>query len=380
MRIGYLHLGDETDGVCRYGRLLADEARRRAGIEVREARTVLRGDVREDRARLEDALRQLTGVDVIHLQYNQRVWGGAQSELAHLNLALHQPPGPVVVTLHDVYPDDPWAPFKKGAVRRLKTRLRRWLRHVRTRAPHRQALGALLHGAAIVLVCSEHERAGLRSLARSGKVRVVRHFVEERRALPGRVAAKQALGLADRRVVTLLGFVHRRKGYDVLVEAVAKLPDDVFVVFAGAPSPGEEGFAAALLRRAAELGVAARCRMTGFLGEHEQVLHLAATDLAVCPFYFFSASGSLSTWISTRRPVLCHDLPQIAEYREIAPGAFHTFTPHTPEALASVIESILRTDAAEEDPAMARLYEVLRLPRIFDDHLTVYRDAARGVL
>jgi len=118
--------------------------------------------------------------------------------------------------------------------------------------------------------------------------------------------------------------------------------------------------------------------MTGFLREPEQELHLAATDLAVCPFHFFSASGSLSTWISARRPVLCHDLPQIAEYREIVPGAFHTFRPYTPAALAASIRGALATDTGEEDPAMARLYEALRLPRIFDEHLAVYRDATRG--
>jgi glycosyltransferase involved in cell wall biosynthesis len=363
VKLGFLHRGDANDGLRRYGRLLAGEARRRAGLQVVEA----------------DEPDALAGAAVVHLQYNARVWGGGWRQLAALDRALDalaRSGAAVVVTLHDVYPGgDPWAPFRKKRPR-LAQRMKRALATVTERVPGDRALARILRRAAVVLVCSRTERERLAGWRDQDKVRVVRHFVEERGPLPPRVEAKRAIDLAGGRVLTLLGFVHPRKGYQLAVEALPLLPDDVTLVCAGAPSPGNEMFASDLARAGA-----GRCIVTGWLDAEEQELHLAATDLALCPFRFFSASGSLSTWISAHRPVLAHALPQIAEYRELEPDAFVTFEPYTAEALAAAANAALTAPGAasarsEDDPGMARLHQRLALPRIFDEHLAVYRDAA----
>ena len=72
MRIGYVHAGSPQHGVCRYGRILAEEARRRADLEVIETELTVTGRGSEDMAGVEEAARRLSGVDLIHLQYNHQ--------------------------------------------------------------------------------------------------------------------------------------------------------------------------------------------------------------------------------------------------------------------------------------------------------------------
>jgi hypothetical protein len=97
----------------------------------------------------------------------------------------------------------------------------------------------------------------------------------------------------------------------------------------------------------------------------------------VAPFRFFSASGSLSTWISAGRRVLCHDLPQIRHYLEIAPGSLDVFAPYEPEASASAIRQRLEAEPAD-GAAVKALRRRLLLPAVFEQHLELYRARISG--
>ena len=80
-----------------------------------------------------------------------------------------------------------------------------------------------------------------------------------------------------------------------------------------------------------------------------------ASHLAGCPFEMLSASGSLSTGVSLGRPILASDLPQIAEYNRIEPGAIKTFQPYTSEALAAAITHQLSITANQSDILLINL-------------------------
>jgi glycosyltransferase involved in cell wall biosynthesis len=370
LRIGYLHLGEPHHGLHRYGSLLAAEAARRDDLDVVERSLVLSGRD-DDRALLARTAEDFADVDVVHVQHNRDVWGHGAAQGRAVRAFVEACPAPVVATCHDVYPSDPWAPWRKR-----RWRWRRVRRHWRERVPTNRTLRWLLDRCAAVLVCSDEEARRLAGLARRGcAARVIDHFVEDRGPLPDRDAARRALSLSEARVVTLLGYIHPSKGHDVLVDALARLPEDVHAVLAGRASPGNEGFARRLARRAERSGTSARLHLTGWLEEEAQQQVLAATDLAVAPFRFFSASGSLSTWISACVPVLCHDLPQLDRYDAISPGAIRRFAPCEGRALAAAIERTLE-EARTPDPAVARLREALLMPRVFDRHLEVYRECS----
>lgn len=80
---------------------------------------------------------------------------------------------------------------------------------------------------------------------------------------------------ADAAVLLALGRLHVNKGFDVLLRAVAQLPDTVLWLAGAGPE------AAALAELARELGISGRVR---FLGWRDDVAALyAAADLFVCP-------------------------------------------------------------------------------------------------
>ncbi len=404
MKIGYLHIGPPEHGVCRYGRLLAAEAHRRPDLNVIEANLTLTEDRKRNREMLTNAARQLSAAEIIHIQYsyknNKSLWGASWTQLHCLWLFRRHCSCPLIVTLHDVY-DPP--PSLKTALKRVYRRLKRItsptskkttatpseprasesltpakaVRFIRRMySSDALALSWLLNQVQLVFVCSEEEAKRLSVLADGYRTRVVPHFVEKRSLTVSLAEARAALEMDGGRIVTLLGFIHRRKGYQLMVETIPYLPQDVKVIFAGGPSPGNEEFVEDLLALAKAKGVDNRLRVTGYLSEEELERYLVATDLAVCPFKFFSASGSLSTWISAARPILAYDLPQIAKYNKLEPGAIKTFQPYTSVALAQAIRQILTTYGESDDPAVARLRQRLCMSAIFDKHLSHYRYAA----
>jgi glycosyltransferase involved in cell wall biosynthesis len=367
MEVGFIHAGAPEHGVSRYGRLLASAAAQTADVRVRECEVRLDG--RSDQEQLLAAAEQLAAADLVHVQYNSQpkgsVWGPGWRQFRNLRLFGAAVRRPLVVTVHDVYSLKPAWP---SALRRPGREVRR----LAANGPQLAVRYWLQRRAARLLVCSEEER---RHLSRS---RVVPHFVEARPLQGSRDEIRRALALADRRVVTLLGYIHERKGHRLLIEALKQLPDDVVAVFAGAPAPSSNGIVEDLRALADSLGVATRLRITGYLPEQQLEQYLMATDVAVCPFRSLSASGSLSTWISTARPIVATALPQIAEYNAVAPGAIATFHPRSPEALARAVRTVLQDGGEAQSDALRRVRERLLLPAIAGRHVTIYREVANG--
>ena len=353
LTVGYLHLGKAESGVRRYGRIVASTAARRTDLTVVESdaggRDAGVGDLRR-------AARRLTDVDVVHLQWKLADWGGARWALPRLEVVLQACPRPTVVTLHDVYErtsfTQRWLDPAALGIRRLSVRSRS------------------------IVVHAAEERRRLDPLVPPEHVSVVPHFVEQRPPLPDREAAKAQLGLTGRHVITLQGFMTRRKGHRLVIDTLPLLPPDVVVIFAGAPIEGREVRGEELAAYARTLGVVDRTRFTGYVPDEELTTIMAATDVALCPFHEMSASGSVSTWISTGRPIVTSGLPQFREYDNLAPGSMRIVDPLTPETLAKRITATLEQQRLT-DPAVERLRTLLAAPRVVERYLDVYRQAAR---
>jgi glycosyltransferase involved in cell wall biosynthesis len=388
LTIGYVQVGAPHHGVRRRGRLVAAEARRQPGVEIIEAEITLGPDERLNRAAVRAAARRLRAAHVVHIQYNssrtRSVWGRGWRQIAHLWLFQRTCGRPLVATVHDFYPRERASTLLARAPAQLAAALTGKNTTVpepmtpalfasemkRTFGPDAIAVRWLARRATI-LACSHEEERRIRAFAPTAKTAVIPHFVEDRPSLPDSHAAKVALGLNGHRIVTLLGFIHARKGHGLLLEALAQLPPSVVAVFAGGAR--DPRIVEDLLALARSLGVAARLHITGYLPEDKLEQYLAATDLAVCPFYSVAASGSLTSWISAGRPILASDLPLIAEYNAHQPGAIQTFAPLTSHALAAAIRSTLERPAESLSDPVRRLQESLRPAAIIERHLELYR-------
>ncbi len=350
--LGFLHLGRTESGVRRYGQLIADEARGRAGISVREAEA---GRIDESSEQLTQVAAELASSDVVVMQWNRRGWGKNGRSLPRLLRFRRAYKGALVVTMHDV--------FDRAGLRQ---------RHLQ---PDVWSLRWLGRTAERIVVHSQIEVERLRGIIPIDKIRVIPHFVEDRRLSLTPDEARANLGLSDRRIVTLLGFVYGRKGHRYAVDAVPFMPDDAVMVYAGGPVAGRTFVHDLALSRAAELGLGDRFRITGYLDDAAWETWIAATHLAILPFTDLSASGSLSSWISAGKPMLVSDLPGTREYERRVPGALHFFGPPEAWPLGSAISELLAEPLPDPDPGVQRLARELSMERTVDRYLAVAREA-----
>lgn len=361
MRVGYLHLGREGGGVRRYGLIIAEGARTRTDLSVLE---VEGGDRDTDRHRLAAAGRALMASDVVHLQWKPADWGGGLRAWGRLRAFVSACDRPLIVTLHDVW--------DRTSLRRRWLDPDAWALRWLGRAVGRRGGRLVVH--------AEEERRRLAGLVPAERMAVVPHFVEERVAPDETIdaaaeadRARDALGLGGNRVITILGFMVRRKGYRLTIEALRHLPVDVVALFAGGPIAGREARAEELRAYAGQLGVSDRVIITGYVAAERLEQALAATHVALCPFRDMSASGSLSTWISTGRPIVTSDLPQFREYDALEPGALRIFQPLRAETLAEAVKAVLDEGPPLHDVRVAALAERLSTPRVVERYVEAYR-------
>jgi glycosyltransferase involved in cell wall biosynthesis len=359
LRVGYLHVGRARSGVRRYGRILAQAAARRGDLEVVEA------DAGERDASLRDLRRagtRLRRADVVHLQWKLADWGPRSGGLLRTDVFARTCRRPLVVTLHDVFP-------RHGL----------WERRL---SPSALGLRRLASRASLVVVHFDEERRRLDGLVRPDRVTVIPHFVEEPPALPDAGSAKASLRLEGRRVMTLLGYLTKRKGHRLVMESLTRLPEDVIALFVGSVIEGRDHVLAGLRADARDLGVAERVCFAGFVPDAELPLYLAATDVALCPFSDMSASGAVSTWISAGRPIVTSDLPAFREYAALEPDALRIVEGPGPDALAARIAETLETRSSgagvAADQAVQRLAERLATPRIVERYVEAYARALGG--
>jgi hypothetical protein len=350
--LAFLHLGRSESGVRRYGQLIAAEARQREGLLVRE---VDAGRLDEDAGQLRRVAAELGAAQVVIMQWNRRGWGTRGRSLARLARFRRAYRGALLVTLHDIFD-------------------RRGLRE-RVLQPDAWSLRYLGRVADRVVVHSEVEVERLAGFVPATRIVVIPHFVEQRSLPLGPTEARAKLGLSGRRVVTLLGFVYGRKGHRYAVEAVPAMPPEAILVYAGGPVAGRSFVYDLALRKAQELDLGDRFRITGYLSEEELETWMAATDLAIMPFTDLSASGSLSSWIAAAKPMLVSDLPGFREYDRRAPGALHFFGPSEPGPLAAAVSALLGAALPDPDPLVRRLAEELSMARTVDRYLDAAREA-----
>jgi glycosyltransferase involved in cell wall biosynthesis len=351
--LGFLHLGRVESGVRRYGQLIAEEARTREDLGITEVEA---GRVDRSSEQLAEVAAQLSGCDVVLMQWNKRGWGKHGRALPRLMRFRRAYEGALVVTMHDV--------FDRSGFR------------ARYAHPDVWSLRQLGRTADRVVVHSQIEVERLRGIVPVEKMRVIPHFVESRELPMSPTEARARLGIGDRKLVTLLGFVYGRKGHRYAVEAVPYMPDDAMMVYAGGPIEGRTFVYDLARSKAEELGLGDRFHITGYLSEEEMGTWMAATHLAILPFTDLSASGSMSSWISSGKPMLVSDLPGTREYARRVPGALNFFGPAgDPWPLGSAISELLAKPLADPDPGVQLLARELSMERTVDRYLDVAREA-----
>jgi glycosyltransferase involved in cell wall biosynthesis len=156
---------------------------------------------------------------------------------------------------------------------------------------------------------------------------------------------RAALGVPEgAKLVLALGRLHRNKGFDVLIRALARLPDTHALI------AGEGPERAALEALARAEGVAARVHMPGWREDTAGLL--AACDALACPSRQEPLGNVVIEGWSARVPVVAAAAQGPAEL--IAPGRDGLLVPREDaEALAGALGAVLRDPASGQALVLA---------------------------
>jgi glycosyltransferase involved in cell wall biosynthesis len=229
----------------------------------------------------------------------------------------------------------------------------------------------------LLLVITTTERKLLQATGIARNPVLIPHFVEN---IPAPRSVSAPAALPSMKTVIIAGYILNSKGHHLLLEAMKLLPD-VRVVFLGGHGVGSSAYEhySRVMSLARDKGVKDRLEVTGYLPDEEFQRRLSMADLAVCPFgEQKSASGSLSALIAAGCPILASDIPLIAEYNAMVPGAIAIFSPYTPEALAASIRRLLTMPRAKLTDGIAKLAKLLSIETIYDRHVKAYRQVLRA--
>lgn len=116
------------------------------------------------------------------------------------------------------------------------------------------------------------------------------------------------------------GFVKPEKGYELLVEALSRLPGWRWVVAGGPQDERDRRYLADLEARIDAAGLTTRVRITGYRRAAEVDAELAAATVAAFPYRTATASGSLAWAVACGTPVVASRLPSFAEVAEAGAG------------------------------------------------------------
>jgi glycosyltransferase involved in cell wall biosynthesis len=276
----------------------APEARRRArvltdqleadSVHVRQFATVSWPPEARDRWGLSHhevrwILREASGFDLIHVH---GAWG-----LTLLSaLAAGRLRGvPVVVTPHESFTDFDIGATAKSSRRHQKLLLKR----------------LYLRWAALFVVTSELEASDSFADPAGDKVRVVHHPLVERADELPPLRSRATDGELR---VGFLGRIHPKKNLDVLIEALASLPDHVRLLVAG------DGPVAGPMRQLAHArGIEARTDWLGFVPPDQAPRFLAGIDVLAMPSAFESFGMSAAEAMLHGVPVIVSPKTGIAE-------------------------------------------------------------------
>ena len=139
---------------------------------------------------------------------------------------------------------------------------------------------------------------------------------------------------AGARIVLCVAAIRPHKNQELLVRALPRLDDDVTLVLCGHPEP----YAAELERLAAELGLSARVRITGYVDDAELE---TLWRLAGCAAFPTLAEGfGLPVVEAMQRDVAvaCSDIPVL---REVGGDVPHYFDPHDVAGAADALRIAL---------------------------------------
>jgi glycosyltransferase involved in cell wall biosynthesis len=171
--------------------------------------------------------------------------------------------------------------------------------------------------------------------------------------------ARSLLGLGNKRVVTLFGFLSAKKGHIESIDAMLRLPDNVMLLLAGGKHPNDHtDYVERITKLIEQKNLSQRVRITGYLPPTDMLNVMAATDVAIAPYSRSSGSASVGQLMAAGLPIVATRIPAFEEINRQAAGTLLLMEQNpTAELLGCEILSVLsRPDQLQALRTSARKY------------------------
>jgi glycosyltransferase involved in cell wall biosynthesis len=157
------------------------------------------------------------------------------------------------------------------------------------------------------------------------------------RLLPNRARS------AGDKVALILGRIHREKGFDLLIPAIARLASKVPELVLSIAGPDENGYAAKVKEMATFFGVEGRVRFEGNLDDDGRLRALEAASIVVAPSYRENFGMAIAEAMAAGVPVLVTDC--VNSWPGVKASGAGVIVKPTVDAVTAGIAELLRRSA-----------------------------------
>lgn len=368
----------ERDGISDYSRYLVDELKRFVDVNILRLNHYV-----PEKEYYIHAAKEANQSDIAHIQFNYVYFNGELPYRNRLLTFMKHLKVPAVMTVHEVrVGSEPIPPGVTSSIKRMifNNTLPLWklwsvIHHKRMyKKPER------------IIVHTKGQAKVIKGLVDNPeKVMLIPHGIpnipDEVKMLSP-VDARMELGLEGKTILTIFGFINRRKGYELALDALLELPEDVILIIAGGPmtdNTQDREYYDSLLQRIIDMGLKGKVKITGYLKEEDVPVIMSATDICLAPFSSPAASGALSLCIGYNKPIIASDTPVNVEACERIP-CVEIFRSGDSKDLLIKIKGILgNKKKAEELSRLAREYsERFSYRRVAEVTVKVYEEVLQG--
>jgi glycosyltransferase involved in cell wall biosynthesis len=341
MKVAMLTTVGDRCGIAAYTRSLVEALNEFADVTVEPIQ-----EGKQPLSHYQTQAERLNQADVVHIQHEHSFWGGIlpnKSAFWNLRYLIEKP---VVLTAHTTTALSDLLKLReeRRPIHRLAKQMLIW------RSGYRDSVetAPFIAGRSIV-----HTEAAKNELVARGANPKYLHVLPA--GVPTPMASpdngdgfRKRFGLEDRRVVSLFGYIAPNKGYELTLEILPQLPQDVvFVIAGGLRTSDLEPYAAGLREHIEAAGLKERVVITDYLSEQEVADAMAASDVVVAPHTFATGSYSIMVPLSYGRAIVSSDLDCFKEINQQV-QCLSLFQSGNPEDYATKLNAVLTDDNLRE--------------------------------
>lgn len=159
---------------------------------------------------------------------------------------------------------------------------------------------------------------------------------------------KNMLGAADKKILTIFGFIGLNKGHDLIVDILPELDKNHILVIAGAPRTKEQiKYQHLLEEQIFNARLQDRVKFLGFVDRKQLPVVAGATDIFIYPYRWIIASAALNIALSYQIPTITSDLNYFKEIKREY-SCIELFKSENKQDLLEKICGLLRSTEKQE--------------------------------